>query len=152
MLWTAVECGETKKYTLTPRLEGSISSSNGLSINAIIFGDLVKQVLPNIDDVIHMYVSDEHSMEYAVDLSDVAYAADFTLRGNKVQQMFSIIDLTWTSDDDSLLGKAVKTSPDVARDYNTIQTVAKDAKDHIHHSDDKTPSSSTSSGPTTPEA
>ena len=136
-MWIAVECGETRKYSLTPRLEGSISSSTGLVINAVIVGDLVKQILPIIDDVITMYISDEYSMEYAVHLSDVAYAADFTLRGNKVQEMVSIIDLSWSSDDESIVNKAVKNSPD---------------DDCASHDDEKPSCSSANDAPVTPEA
>ena len=77
----AVECGESKTFNLTPRLHGCISTSFGLEINAIICGENVRVVVPDIEQVQQMFLADEHSMQNACTLSAVAFDAEFILHG-----------------------------------------------------------------------
>lgn len=145
-----VECGESKRYSLTHKLYGNISTSIGLTVNAVISGDLVKQVLPNIVEVEKSFIADEHSMTYACNLSDIAHEAQYILRGNKVVDILTTIDLTWDSDNEDLLTADVS-KPELAGNLSTIEDAKQDS-DNITPSIINDSDSATPSSPSTPEA
>ena len=90
LCFVAVDCSERVDVDFVWRLQGVTAGDAGLVYSAVIEGDAVMPVLPNVQKVHDLYREREEDLMYAQALSDIACHATYILRGNKVVDMQNV--------------------------------------------------------------